>query len=76
MQCIGLHLLWLAVWIVLMILGLMFAMVHLHLLILLLWPICWIGLVILWVLCIVSAAQGKWFKLPIIGDFARKQAGA
>jgi uncharacterized membrane protein len=76
MQCIGLHVLWLAVWIVLMILGLMFAMVHLHLLILLLWPICWIGLVILWVLCIVSAAQGKWFKLPIIGDFARKQAGA
>ena len=31
---------------------------------------------ILWLICIVSAAQGKWFKLPIIGDFARKQAGA
>ena len=76
MQCIGLHVLWLAVWIVLMILGIMLAMIHLHLLVLLLWPICWIGLVILWVLCIVSAAQGKWFKLPFIGDFARKQAGA
>jgi uncharacterized membrane protein len=76
MQCIGLHVLWLAVWVVLMVVGIMLAMVHLHLLVLLLWPICWIGLVVLWLLCIVSAAQGKWFKLPIIGDFARKQAGA
>ena len=76
MQCIGLHVLWLAVWLVLMVLGIMLAMVHLHMLVLLLWPICWIGLVVLWLLCIVSAAQGKWFKLPIIGDFARKQAGA
>jgi uncharacterized membrane protein len=76
MQCIGLHILWLAVWIVLMVVGIMLAVVHLHLLVLLLWPICWIGLVILWVLCIVSAAQGKWFKLPFIGDFAKKQAGA
>jgi uncharacterized membrane protein len=31
---------------------------------------------ILWILCIVSAAQGKWFKVPVIGDFAQKQAGA
>ena len=75
-QCIGLHILWFAVWVVLMVVGLMLAMIHLHLLVLLLWPLCWIGLVILWLLCIVSAAQGKWFKLPIIGDFARKQAGA
>ena len=76
MQCIGLHVLWFAVWLVLMVLGVMLAVVHMHLLVLLLWPICWIGLVILWLLCIVSAAQGKWFKLPIIGDFARKQAGS
>jgi uncharacterized membrane protein len=76
MQCIGLHVLWFAVWVVLMVLGLILSMVHLGLLTLILWPICWIGLVVLWILCIVSAAQGKWFKLPIIGDFARKQAGA
>ena len=30
---------------------------------------------ILWLVCIVSAAQGKWFKVPIIGDFAQKQSG-
>ena len=31
---------------------------------------------IAWLVCIIQASQGKWFKLPIIGDFARKQAGA
>jgi uncharacterized membrane protein len=31
---------------------------------------------VLWLVCIVSAAQGKWFKVPVIGDFAQKQAGA
>ena len=30
---------------------------------------------ILWLVCIVSAAQGKWFKVPVIGDFAQKQSG-
>lgn len=76
MQCIGLHVLWFAVWIVLAILGVILSMAHLGFFLIFLWPICWIGLVILWVLCIVNAAQGKWFKLPFIGDFAKKQAGA
>jgi uncharacterized membrane protein len=30
---------------------------------------------VLWLICIVSAAQGKWFKVPVIGDFAQQQAG-
>jgi uncharacterized membrane protein len=34
-----------------------------------------LGFFILWLVCIVSAAQGKWFKVPIIGDFAQQQAG-
>lgn len=29
---------------------------------------------VLWLICIVSAAQGKWFKVPILGDFAQQQA--
>jgi uncharacterized membrane protein len=29
---------------------------------------------IVWLICIVNAAQGKWFKLPVIGDFALKQS--
>ena len=28
-----------------------------------------------WVICVVNAFQNKWFKLPIIGDFAMQQAG-
>ncbi|HEX4582605.1 MAG TPA: DUF4870 domain-containing protein [Acidobacteriaceae bacterium] len=35
-----------------------------------------LGFFVLWLICIVSAAQGKWFKVPVIGDFAQKQAGA
>lgn len=76
MQCIGLHVLWFAIWIVLMIVGMVLSVIHLGLITLLLWPICWIGLVVLWIICIISAAQGKWFKIPFIGDFAQKQAGA
>ena len=27
---------------------------------------------VLWIICIVQAATGKWFKIPIIGDMAQK----
>ena len=27
------------------------------------------------VLCAVKAFRNEWFKLPVIGDFAEKQAG-
>ena len=30
---------------------------------------------VLWLICIVSAAQGKSFKVPLLGDFAAQQAG-
>jgi uncharacterized membrane protein len=29
---------------------------------------------IAWLMCIIKASQGQWFKLPVIGDFALKQA--
>jgi uncharacterized membrane protein len=29
---------------------------------------------IAWLMCIIKASQGQWFKLPVIGDFAEKQA--
>jgi uncharacterized membrane protein len=34
-----------------------------------------IGLVIVWILCILKASQGGAFKLPIIGKFAAEQSG-
>ncbi len=40
----------------------------------LLWFILSIGILIAWVLCLVRAYQGQYFKLPIIGNFAEKFA--
>lgn len=33
-----------------------------------------VGLFLLWLYVILKASKGEWFKLPIIGDFAEKQA--
>jgi uncharacterized membrane protein len=41
-----------------------------------LWPIVNLGWLIVVILCIVNAYQGKRFKLPVIGALADKQAGA
>lgn len=29
---------------------------------------------IFWILCIMKASKGEWYKLPFIGDFALKQS--
>jgi uncharacterized membrane protein len=31
---------------------------------------------IFWILCILKASKGEWYKLPVIGDFAMQQAKA
>jgi uncharacterized membrane protein len=33
-----------------------------------------VGLFILWIIVILKASKGEWYKLPVIGDFAMKQA--
>ena len=33
-----------------------------------------LGLFIIWIIVILKASKGEWYKLPIIGDFALKQA--
>ena len=33
-----------------------------------------IGLFILWLIAILKASKGEWYKIPFIGDFAEKQA--
>jgi uncharacterized membrane protein len=33
-----------------------------------------LAFILVWLLCIVKASRGEWFKLPVIGDFALKQA--
>jgi uncharacterized membrane protein len=32
------------------------------------------GLFLVWLFIILKAAKGEWYKLPVIGDFAEKQA--
>jgi uncharacterized membrane protein len=32
------------------------------------------GLFLIWLFIILKAAKGEWYKLPVIGDFAEKQA--
>lgn len=37
--------------------------------------ICFLVVVVCWLLCMVKASQGSVFKLPVIGDFAAQQSG-
>jgi uncharacterized membrane protein len=36
----------------------------------------WLSWMLIWILCVVYAINGKRLKLPLIGAFAEKQAGA
>ncbi len=36
-------------------------------------PIISLAGVVLWVVCMIKAYQGEWFKLPILGDIAERQ---
>jgi len=36
-------------------------------------PFIWLGIFVIWLVCIVKAFQGDKFKLPLVGDFVEKQ---
>jgi uncharacterized membrane protein len=36
----------------------------------------WLAWILIWILCVVNAVNGKRLKLPLIGALAEKQAGA
>ena len=42
---------------------------------LLLWPIVGLGMFLLWIFLMYKAYNKEMWKLPVIGDFAEKQAG-
>ena len=48
---------------------------YIHGLIALLWLLVDLAWFVIWLLPVINAFNGKRFKLPIIGDFAEKQAG-
>ena len=66
------------VWIILMILWVILAQVSdalaalFGLITMLLWLAFCVVILIAWVLCLVKAFQGQYFKLPVIGNFAEK----
>ena len=71
-QSIFLGVLAFAVSIVLTIVG---AIPFLNLIDLILFPIFGIGFLILWIVVLVQALNGKRFSIPVIGPMAAKQAG-
>jgi uncharacterized membrane protein len=71
-QSIFLGIAWVIVWIVLGIVG---VIPFLNLIDVILFPLVGLGFLILWIIAMVNAFQGKSFKLPIIGPLAAKQAG-
>jgi uncharacterized membrane protein len=74
-QSIGLCVVWFAIWLALTIvqmalhfipfLGFLFIFAHL---------LVSLGMFIVWLMAILKASKGEWYKLPFIGDFAEKQA--
>ena len=72
-QSIFLGIAWIAVWMVLAIVGMI---PFVNFIDIILFPLVGVGFLILWVIVMVNAFQGKRFNLPVIGDLAAKQAGA
>lgn len=70
-QSIFLSITWAVVWIVLLVIG---VIPVLNFILVVLTPIAAIGFLILWVIVLVQAFLGKRFKVPVVGDFALKQA--
>lgn len=70
-QSIFFSIVWAIVWIVLMVLG---VIPVLDFTLEVFTPIAVIAFFILWVVVLFQAFQGKRFKIPLVGDFALKQA--
>jgi uncharacterized membrane protein len=74
-QSIALVVVWIGFWIAMTILGVV--LIFMPIFHLILFPInllIGLGFFIAWLMAIVKASKGEWFKLPVIGDFAMKQA--
>jgi uncharacterized membrane protein len=78
MQSIALSVVWFAFWVVVAILSAILAFIPGLRLILFLFPLLhlaiFLGVFIFWLMAIMKASKGEFYKLPIIGDFAMKQA--
>jgi uncharacterized membrane protein len=39
-------------------------------------PLLFLLFLVLWIMCVIKASKGEWYKLPFIGDFAMTQSKA
>jgi uncharacterized membrane protein len=72
-QSIFYSIVWFVAWAVLAVIGMI---PILNLVDIVLFPLTFLGLVIVWVILLIKAFNGERFKLPVIGDLAEKQANA
>jgi uncharacterized membrane protein len=76
-QSIGLCVAWFAIWIAVMILQIVLHFIPLIGLLFMVLHMCiGLGFFIIWIIAILKASKGEWYKIPFIGDFALKQANS
>jgi len=77
-QCLGLCLVGVVIGAALRIAGVLLAFIPVvgHLLVALFTMLVSLAFFVVWVVLVVKALQGEMFKLPLVGDFAEKQAAA
>jgi uncharacterized membrane protein len=73
-QCLALTVVSIAVGIVLAIIAVPLVMAGMWTVAHLLSRLVNLAFFVVWLICIIQASQGKWFKLPVIGDFSLNQA--
>lgn len=70
-QSLGLLVAWVVTWFALGILGMIPVLGWATLL---LWPLVAIGMFVVWLIALLKAFKGEWWKLPMIGDIAEQQS--
>lgn len=70
-QSLGLLVGWMVAWFALGILGMVPVVGWATLL---LWPLVAIGMFVVWLIALLKAFKGEWWKLPVIGDIAEQQS--
>jgi uncharacterized membrane protein len=71
-QCIAFNVAWIALWVLLNVVAMI---PFLGFFTMLVWPLVGLGGLVLWIILALKAYQGQWFKMPLIGNWAEKQAG-
>lgn len=70
-QSLGLLVAWMVVWFALGVLGMVPVLGWATFL---LWPLVAVGMFVVWLIALLKAFKGEWWKLPVIGDIAEQQS--